>query len=147
MSRRGATTAAHNRNIILIDELHQRLCKRFRFERVDGLPVHVERQAGIRDAGDRQSGLFPRIRMGSRMCSGPVEQFRPITSMGMPSRMARRRSYRCEQHTPGGIQRDLRLDWQAVPVSSKAFWMPVMAALTSRISWKSRSKAGQPRPG
>ena len=26
--------------------------------------------------------------MGSRMCSGPVEQLRPMTSMPMPSRMA-----------------------------------------------------------
>ncbi len=39
-----------------------------------------------------------------------------------------------QQHAPGGIQGDLGLDGQYCPVSLKACWMPVMAALTSRIS-------------
>ena len=51
--------------------------------------------------------------MGSRMCSGPVEQLRPMTSMPMPSRMASAAvDIGAEQHATGRIERDLRLDRQ-----------------------------------
>ena len=73
--------------------------------------------------------------MGSRMCSGPVEQFSPITSMGKPFQDGQHRGdIRSQQHSPGGIQGHLCLDGQIIPVSWNACWIPWMAAFTSRIS-------------
>ena len=52
--------------------------------------------------------------MGSRMCSGPVEQFKPMTIDRHAIEDGQRsRCIGAEQHPSGGIQRDLRLDWQA----------------------------------
>ena len=60
--------------------------------------------------------------MGSRMCSGPVEQLRPMTSMPMPSRMVERGvDVGAEQHATGRIERDLGLDRQIDPCLVEGF--------------------------
>ncbi len=52
-------------------------------------------------------------RMGSRMKSGPVEQFNPITSMGKTFKNGvNRADISTQKHATGCIQCDLSLDWK-----------------------------------
>ncbi len=51
----GAAAAADDGDVVFGDEFVERLGKRFRFERVNGLPIHIERQPGV---GDARNGQF-----------------------------------------------------------------------------------------
>ena len=84
------------------------------------------------------TGQFsPRKRIASRMSSGPVEQFSPITSTSSASSVVSTASMSVPSSIlpPWGSRETLHWMGTARPASLNASRVPRMAALTSRMSW------------
>ena len=114
MRRGGAAAAADDVDIEFLDELDQRVGKRLRLQRVDRLPVHVERQAGVGDAGDRQGGLLAQEadRLAHVIRAGGAVQPDHVDAQAFQDGQ-HGGDIGAEQHAPGGIQGHLGLDGQA----------------------------------
>ena len=113
MGRRGAAATANDADAVLLDELGQRLGKRFWLQRVDGNAVHVERQAGVGDARNRQAGLFTQNtnRFAHVLGAGGTVQADDVNGQAFEDGQ-RSGDIGAEQHPPARIQRDLGLDRQ-----------------------------------
>ncbi len=49
---------AHHADVVLVHEFDHSLSEIYRIERVDGFPIHVERQTSVRDARDWQGSVI-----------------------------------------------------------------------------------------
>ena len=58
MLRGRPAASAHDGDVIFLDKLDQRIGKRLGFERIDRLAIHIKRQTGVGDAGNRQYRLL-----------------------------------------------------------------------------------------
>ena len=135
---RRAAAAADDRDAVALDELAERLGERLGLLGEDRLAVGaLERQAGVRDAVDRAGcECSPRKRIASRMSSGPVEQFRPITSTFSASSVVSTASMSVPSSIlpPLGSSETEHWIGTARPVALNASRAPKIAALTSRMS-------------
>ena len=111
--RSGAAAAADHAHAVLLGKLEERLGECFRFKRVNSLAVHVERQAGIGNAGDGQSGVLRQVadRFAHQVRAGGAVEADHVDGEGFEDGQ-HAGDIGAEQHAPGGIQRDLGLDGQ-----------------------------------
>ncbi len=99
--------------LCFVDELIEVVGERLGLQRIDRLPVHVERQPGVGDAGNRQAGVLAEDadRLAHVLGAGGAVQADDVDAHAFEDG-ERGVHVRAEQHAPGGIQRDLRLDRQ-----------------------------------
>ena len=136
---RRAAAAADDRHAVALDELAERRrpaarAPRGRSSRRRG-PGAAGRRSGC--SGRAPGEYSPRKRIASRMSSGPVEQFRPMTStFSASSVVSTRVDVGAEQHLAAvGQQRDARSGSAPCgPTRLNASRAPKIAALTSRMS-------------
>ena len=113
VSRSCAAASAHDRDVVLRHKLVHVICKRFRFKRIHGLTIHIQRQSRIWNARNGQRGIFAEEAdrlahvFGSRGAVEPDDVDAHAFEDG-----ERRVDVGAEQHATRRVQRDLSLDRQ-----------------------------------
>jgi hypothetical protein len=117
---RGAAAAADGVQIETLDELREIARELLRLQRVDGLAIHVQRQAGVRQAGHGPRGVLaePGQRGAHVLGAG-----RAVDAHHVHRHALERREHggdvRPEQHASIGIQGDLHLDGNPAAAAGK----------------------------
>ena len=123
--RGGSTAAAHHADMVLLDKLVQRSGKRLRFERVDRLAIHIQRQPGVGNARNRQRGIFAQEadRLAHMLRPGRTVQANHIDAQALQNRQGSG-DIRAQQHAPAGIQCYLSLHRQVDARLGKSLVQP-----------------------
>ena len=105
--------SANNRDVMLGHEFKKIVRERFRFEQINGLPIHVKRKPGVGDARNGKRGLFAEDADGLAhvLGSGGTVQTDDINAETFEDG-ERGFDVGAEQHASGRIERHLSLDRQ-----------------------------------
>ena len=109
----GAAAAAHHADVVLFHKFNQRIRKRLRPQRIDRFAIHVQRQPGVRDAGNGQRGILAQVAdwLAHVFGAGRAVQADHVNGQPFQDRQ-RSANIGAKQHAPGCIQGHLRLHRQ-----------------------------------
>ena len=115
VSRSRATASAHDRDVVLRHKFIHVIRERFRFQRIHGLTIHIQRQTRVWNARNGQRGIFAEEadRLAHVFGSRGAVETDDIDAHAFEDG-ERGVDVGAEQHATRRIQRDLSLDRQMV---------------------------------